>query len=164
MTLSIQRVDDVVEAHEITDEWQVLAVARLIRVRECSRHDAAKLPDIAHANATHGGIERQRPAQGPVGLRLRTQQAHQVLVEEVRSRTCDWQTRLLDDRIDLRFAGKAGQVDPAAADCFDIRQRRPDKVLSPRPPSQRRCRGCLLALVGAGVPEIGDQEDAVRTL
>jgi hypothetical protein len=32
VTLSIQGVDDFVQAHEIADEWQILAMAGLIRV------------------------------------------------------------------------------------------------------------------------------------
>ena len=53
MSLSIQRVDDFVEAHEITDEWQILAIACLIRVCECAGNDVAKFANVAHVNATH---------------------------------------------------------------------------------------------------------------
>ncbi len=41
MSLSIQRLDDFVEADEITDEWQILTIACLIRVCECAGHDVA---------------------------------------------------------------------------------------------------------------------------
>ena len=43
MSLSIQRLDDFVEAHEITDERQMLAIACLSRVGKCAGHDVAKL-------------------------------------------------------------------------------------------------------------------------
>ena len=43
MTLSIKHVDDLIEAHEITDEGQILAVAGLIRVREGSSELAITL-------------------------------------------------------------------------------------------------------------------------
>src|SRR4029077_4102349 len=39
--LSIERDDDFVEAHEITDERQILTMAGLIRVRERARDDVA---------------------------------------------------------------------------------------------------------------------------
>jgi len=76
MSLSIQRVDDVVEAHKITDEGQMLAVACLIRVSECAVHDVAEFGDVAHVNAPHIGINRKRPAQGSVCLLLRSECAH----------------------------------------------------------------------------------------
>src|SRR6266403_4079439 len=71
VTLSIERFDDFVEAHEITDEGEILAIPCLIRVRECAGHDIAKLGDVAHVNATHTRIERKRPAHGSVWLLLR---------------------------------------------------------------------------------------------
>ena len=46
MPLSIQRVDDFAEAHEIADEGQILAIARLSRVRERSSDDVAELGDV----------------------------------------------------------------------------------------------------------------------
>src|SRR4029077_15242405 len=46
--LSIKHVDDLIEAHEITDEGQILAMAGLIRVREGSSegtyHSASLMP------------------------------------------------------------------------------------------------------------------------
>ena len=66
MTLSIQRLDDFVEAHEITDEGQVLAIADLIRTCERSGNDVAELADIAHVNATHIGIERKAQPRDPL--------------------------------------------------------------------------------------------------
>src|SRR2546427_3341025 len=85
VTLSIKHVDDLIEAHEITDEGQILAMAGLIRVREGSSDDGAEFANVAHVNATHTRIERQRPAQGSVRLLLRRKSAHKVLVEERRN-------------------------------------------------------------------------------
>src|SRR4030095_7561198 len=84
MSLPIERVDDFVEAHEITDEGQVFAIAGLIGMCECAGNDAADFGDVAHVNDAHSGIDRKRPAQGSVLLLLRSHQAQQVLVEKRR--------------------------------------------------------------------------------
>src|SRR6267154_4932975 len=84
MSLSIQRLDDFVEAHEISDEWQILAIACLIRVCECSCNNVAKFVNIAHVNATHIWIKRKSPPQGSVCLLLRSQNSHKILVVERR--------------------------------------------------------------------------------
>ncbi len=124
MSLPIQRVDDFVEAHKIPDKGQILAIPYLIGLREGADHDVAKLVDVAHVNATHSRINRQSPAQGPVLLLLRSQCAHEVLVEE----WCDdermiWKSGFLHDPVDLGLTGKVGNVEFAAANRFDIRQR-----------------------------------------
>src|SRR6266513_1712978 len=80
MSISIQRLDNFVEAHEITDEWQVLAIACLIWVCECSSNDVAKFANVAHVKATHIGIKRKSPAHGSVCLLLRSEKAHEVLI------------------------------------------------------------------------------------
>src|SRR6266478_6720664 len=72
VTLSIKHVDDLIEAHELTDERQILAMADLIRVREGSSDDGAEFANVTHVNAMHTGIERERPAQGSVRLLLRS--------------------------------------------------------------------------------------------
>src|SRR3954468_20543678 len=72
VTLSIKHVDDLIEAHEITDEGQILAMAGLIRVREGSSDDRAEFTNVTHVNATHTRIQRERPAQGSVRLLLRS--------------------------------------------------------------------------------------------
>src|SRR2546425_992177 len=64
VTLSIKHVDDLIEAHEITDEGQILAMAGLIRVHEGSSDDGAEFTNVTHVNATHTRIERERPAHG----------------------------------------------------------------------------------------------------
>src|SRR6266536_5578067 len=77
VSLPIQRVDDFVEAHEITDQGQVFTIACLIRVCECAGDDAADFRDVAHVDATHSGIDGKRPAQRAVLLLLRSHKAHQ---------------------------------------------------------------------------------------
>src|SRR6266852_1508872 len=62
VTLSIQGADDFIEAHEIPDQWQVLAVAGMIRERKCSGDDVAEFANITHVNATDARIERNCPA------------------------------------------------------------------------------------------------------
>src|SRR5205823_1601076 len=119
MSLSIQRLDDFVEAHEITDEWQILAIACLIRVCECSGNDVAKFANVAHVNATRIWIKRQSPADGSVCLLLRSKNAHKVLVVERRDDECMIRkTGFLDYRINPSLAGKVGSVELAAADPF----------------------------------------------
>ena len=124
MTLSIERVDDVLEAHEITDEWQILAVARLVRVCECSGHYHSKLVNVAHVNATHIWIERESPAQGSVCLLLRSKNARKVLiVEGGDDERVMLKPGFLNYPINLGLEGKMGNVELAAADRFYIRQR-----------------------------------------
>ena len=124
MTLSIERLDDFVEAHEITDEWQILAIACLIWVCECSGNDVAKFANVAHVNATHIWIKRERPAQGSVCLLLRSKSADKILVVERRDdERVMREPRFLDYPINLGLAGKVGNVELAAADRFYIRQR-----------------------------------------
>ena len=67
----------------------------------------------------------------------------------------------LHDPIDLRLAGKVGNVQLAAADRFHIGQRRPDEVFDAGFLGRTYRRRCLLELVGALFPKIGDQENAV---
>src|SRR5260370_3889071 len=83
MSLSIQRVDDFVEAHKITNEGQILAIACLIRAWECAGDNVAKFSDVAHVNATHSWINRKSPAQGSVFLPLRSKSAHSCPVAPI---------------------------------------------------------------------------------
>src|SRR5258707_3520635 len=123
MSLSIQRVDDFVEAHKITNQGQILAIACLIRAWECAGDNVAKFSDVAHVNATHSWINRKSPAQGSVFLPLRSKSDHKVLFEE----RCDDERGILKPGclhypIDLGLAGKLGNVEFAVADHFYIRQ------------------------------------------
>src|SRR6202163_4627679 len=162
MSLPIQRVDDFVEAHEITYEGQVLAIACVVRACECTGKDVAKFADVAHMNAAHSGVDRKRPAQGAVFLLLRSQCARYVLVEERRDdKRMMRKPGFLHDPIDLCLAGKVGNVELAAADRIHVRQRRPDKVFDTGilGGAYRRC--CLLELVSALLPEIGHKKNTV---
>src|SRR6266403_122839 len=162
MSLSIQRLDDFVEAHEITDEWQILAITCLIWVCECSSNDVAKLANVAHVKATHVGINRKSPAHGSVCLLLRSEKAHKILVV---ARSDDERMMrkpgFFHDRINLGLAGKVGNVELAAADRFYIRQRGPNEVFDPGIPRSAYRRRCLLTLIGTSFPCIGDEKDAM---
>ena len=111
MSLSIQRVDDFVEAQKITDEGQMLAIACFIRVRECSGNDVAKFANVAHVNATHIWIKRKSPAHGSVCLLLRSKRAHKILVVERRDdERMMRKPGFLHDPINLGLAGKVGNA------------------------------------------------------
>src|SRR5712664_259619 len=132
VTLSIKHANDLIEAHEITDEGQILAMAGLIRVREGSSDEGAEFANVTHVNAPHTRIERERPAHGSVCLLLRSHGAREVLVEERRDgERMIRKSRFLDDLISLGLGGKVGNVELTAADRFYIRQRGPDKVCDP---------------------------------
>src|SRR5438046_997149 len=162
MSLSIQRLDDFVEAHEIADEWQILAIACLIQVCECSGNDVAKFANVAHVKATHIGIKWKSPAQGSVCLLLRSESAHKILVVARRDdKRMMREPGFLHDPINLGLAGKVGNVEPAAADRFYVGQRGPDKVFDSGILGSAYRRRCLLELVGTFFPKIGDQKDAM---
>src|SRR6267143_4236334 len=104
-------------------------MADLIRVREGSCDDGAEFANVTHVNATHTRIERERPAHGSICPLLRSHGACEVLVEERRDDECMIRKpRVLDYRIYLGLVGKVRNVEPAAADRFDVRQRGPDYV------------------------------------
>src|SRR5882757_11491102 len=84
MPVLIQRFNDFVEAQEITDEWQIPAIANLIRVKEGSSHDDAKFGNVTHVNATHIWIKRDSPAGRAVWQFLRPKNARKVLEIERR--------------------------------------------------------------------------------
>src|SRR2546427_5412800 len=112
VTLSIKHVDDLIEAHEITEEGQILAMAGLIRVREGSSDNGAEFANVAHVNATHARIEREGPAHGSVCLLLRSHGACEVLVEERRNhKRMIRKPRFLNYPIDLGLAGKVRDVE-----------------------------------------------------
>src|SRR6266850_288690 len=143
VTLSIKHVDDLIEAHEITDEGQILATAGLTRVHEASSDDGAEFTNVTHLNATHTRIERERPAQGSVRLLLRSHGACEVLVEERRDDECMIRKpRVLDYRIDLR-------------------QRGPDNMFDAGIPGSLHRGGSLLALVGSFQRRRGDEKYTV---
>src|SRR6266478_7551530 len=122
MPLSNYGLNDFIKAHEITDEWQILTNACLIRVCECAGHDVAQFVDVAHVNDSHSWIKGKGPAHGSVSLLLRSHNAHKVLVVERRDdERMVRKPGFLHYPIDLRFAGKVGNVELSAADRFYIR-------------------------------------------
>ena len=117
MNLSIERVHDFIEAHEISDEWQILTIACFIRVGECAGHNVAELVDVSQVDHSRSWIKRKSPAQGSVGLLLWSQCAHEVLVVE----RCDDEGMILKPSflnypINPGLAGKVGNVELAIAD------------------------------------------------
>src|SRR5260221_66764 len=137
-------------------------MAGLIRVRECADHDTAKFGDVAQVNATHIWIKRNSPAQRAVCLFLRRKSAHKVLVvERGDDERMMREPGFLHDPINLGLAGKVGNVEPAAANRFYIRQRGPDKVFDTSILGSAYRHRCLLKLVGTFFPKIGNQKDAM---
>src|SRR6266576_1903430 len=123
MPLSIDGLNDFIEAHEITDEWQILTIACLIRMCECASHDIAEFVDVAHVNDPQRRIERQSPARRPVRLFLRTKGAREILVVERRDDEGGiLKPAILHYPIDFGLAGKMGNVELAAADRLYIGQ------------------------------------------
>src|SRR5467141_4977500 len=84
MPLSIYGLNDFIKAHEITDEWQILTIACLIRMCECAGYNVAEFVDVAHVNDPPSRIKRKSPAHGPVCLLLRSHHARKVPVVERR--------------------------------------------------------------------------------
>lgn len=122
MSLSMQSVDDFVEAHEVTDERQILAMACFIRVCEGSSNDVAELADVAHVKDARAWIEREGPASGSVRLLLRSQSADEVLVIERRDDIrAILKAGLPHDLVDPRLAREVRNMQLAAADCFHVR-------------------------------------------
>jgi hypothetical protein len=162
MSLPVQRVDDFLEAHEITDERQVLAIAGLVRVCECAGNDGTEFADVAHVNGAHGGIDRNRPTQSSVFLLLRSRTSHQVLVEKgCYDERVTRKPGFLHDPIDLGLAGEVRNMELASADRFHIGQRRPDKVFDRSCFGRLYRCGCLLKLICTLFQKIRDQENAM---
>src|SRR2546425_4016138 len=123
MPLSIYGLNDFIKAHEITDEWQILTIACLIRVCECAGHDVPEFVDVAHVNNPQSRIKRKSPAHGPVRLLPRSNGARKILVVERRDdEGVILKPAILHYPIDFGLAGKVGNVELATANRFYIRQ------------------------------------------
>src|ERR1700694_5615203 len=117
MPLSIWVLNDFIKAHEITDEWQILTIACLIRMGECAGRDVAEFVDVAHVNDPPSRIKRKSPAHGPVRLLLRTKGARKILVvERGDDEGVIHKPAILHYPIYFGLAGKVGNVELAAAD------------------------------------------------
>src|SRR6266446_7200150 len=84
MPLSIYGLNDFIKAHEITDEWQILTIACLIRMCEGAGYDVPEFVDVAHVNDPQSRIKRKSPAHGSVRLLVRSKDACKILVVERR--------------------------------------------------------------------------------
>jgi hypothetical protein len=124
VALLIKRANDLIEAHEITYERQILAIAYLLRVCEGSSNDVAKFGDVAHVKATHSWINRKGPSRRSVRLLVQNRGAHNPVIihgrddEGMIHKPC-----FLNNPINVGLAGKVGGVELTAADGFYIRQR-----------------------------------------
>ena len=116
MSLSVQDLDNFIEAQEISDERQIFTVARVFRVCECAGHDVAEFGDVAHVNDAQHWIKRKSPAHRSVGLLLRRQGAQKALVVHRRDdESVIRKSRFFNYPIDLGLAGKVGHVEFATA-------------------------------------------------
>src|SRR6266446_6790860 len=123
MPFSIKGLNDLIKAHEITDEWQILAIACLIRMCECAGHNVPEFIDVAHVYAPQRRIKRERPAHRPVRLLVRTNRTRQILVvERGDDEGVILKPAILHYLIDFGLPGKVRNVELAAADRFYIRQ------------------------------------------
>src|SRR6185436_16138259 len=112
MPLSLEGLNDFIEAHEITDEWQILTIACLIRVCECAGHDFAEFVDVAHVNDPLSRIKRKSPAHGPVRLLMRSNGARKILiVEGGDDEGVILKPAILNRPVDFGLAGKVGNVE-----------------------------------------------------
>src|SRR6266404_2934430 len=162
MPFSIKGLNDLIKAHEITDEWQILAIACLIRMCEGADHNVSEFVDVAHVNDAQCGIKRKRPALGPVRLLVRTKSARKILIVERRDNEgVILKPAILHYPIDFGLAGKVGYVELASTDRFYIRQRGPDKVFDPGIFGGAYSRRRLLKRVASCFLKIGDQENSV---
>src|SRR4029434_3131124 len=123
MPLWVEGLNDFIKTHEITDKWQILTSACLIRVCECAGHDIAEFVDVAHVNDPQYGIKRKSPAHRPVRLIVWSEGARKILVvERGDDEGVILKPAILHYPIDFGLAGKVGNVELAAADRFYIRQ------------------------------------------
>src|SRR5258707_7619483 len=105
------------KAHEITDEWQILTIACLIRVCECAGHDVPEFVDVAHVNDPQSRIKMKSPAHGPVRPALRSKGARKILVvARCDDRGVILTLSILHYPIDLRLVGELGDVALGTAD------------------------------------------------
>ena len=142
------------EAQEITDEWQILAPAGLIRVCECSGNDVAKFANFAYVNATHiwiNWIKRKSPAHGSVRLPLRSENAHKALVVERRD-----DERMMRKPGFLYYPINLGLTGKVERGTCRRRSLLRQAALTTGILGSPYRRGCLLKLVSAFFPKIGD--------
>jgi len=81
VTLSIKHVDDLIEAHEITDEGQILRHGRLIRMREAPA-TMCEFANVTHCECNAHSDRAEAPSPGIRRLLLRSHWRCEVLVED----------------------------------------------------------------------------------
>src|SRR5258707_1067829 len=112
----MQGLQDFIKAHEITDQWQILTIACLIRVCECAGHDVAEFVDVAHVNDPHSRIKWKSPAYRPVRLLMRSDGTRKILVvERGDDEGVIIKPAILHYPIDFVLAGKVRNIELAGA-------------------------------------------------
>ena len=87
MPCGFERVGDLVEAMKSSDEGQILAIADLIRMCECSRQRIGPMvTEYRRCECERIWIERKSRAERSVRLLLRRKSADKFLVVERRDR------------------------------------------------------------------------------
>ncbi len=164
MAQLIQCIDELVEAQEVADQRKICAIASFLRTCKCTRHDVAQLVDVTHVKTTYSRIDRQCPPQAAILLHLRTVWSREVpIVGRRHDKGMPWKPSILHNRVNLRLPSELRNVEFAAADYFYVWKRRPDQVINACRFRGLNCRCCLLDLIGAVLPEVGDQKDAMGT-
>src|SRR6185295_7952417 len=124
VALLVEGVHDLVEAHEVSDERQILAMACLIGKCKRAGYNISEFSNVAHVKAAHRWINWKSPAHGSVRPPLRSQRADKVLVVEGRDdESVVHKPGFLHDLIDPGLASEVRHLELAAADRFHIRQR-----------------------------------------
>lgn len=163
MTLLVQRVHDVAKAQKITDEREIHAFAGFLGVSERTGHNAAELANVTHVEAAYARVDWQNPAISAVLLLLWADRSRKVLIiGRGYNKGVVRKSGRFHDQIDFRLARELWKADLTSAYRFHIGEGGPNHVVD-----TRRLGGIdrgrrLLHLVGAILPVIGDQENAVR--
>ncbi len=121
-------------------------MACVIRVCERSGNDVAQFANVAHVDPTHIWIKRESPAQGSVGLLLRSKSAHKALVVHRRDdERMMLKAFFLHDPINLGLAGKVGNVNLPPLMAFPLGSVDQIKCLTPAALAARTAAAACLA-------------------
>src|SRR5882672_6039725 len=138
-------------------------MACLIGVSERPGDHFTKFRYVAHVNASHSWIKGESPACGSVRLFLRAENADKVLIVERRDdEGVIRKPGFFHDPIHLGLPSEMGHVKFASADCFNVRQRGPYKVLNAGILGGAHRSGCLLQFVRSMLLEVRYQKYAMR--
>src|SRR5690349_17770585 len=132
-----------------------------IGICECSSNETTKFGNVTHVDASHSRVEGQSPASGSVGLFLRTKNADKVLIVERRdNERVIRKSGFSHYSINFSLTSKVGDIKLAFANCFDVRQRGPDKMLDAGIFRGAYGGACLLQFVRTVLLEVGHQKYA----